>query len=218
MILRTLGTRATNSKTVTMELINVDTDIESIEIWATMKMNMIVCGLWDFLNVIFEIGKIPLNFIMKKNLKNVIDLIKDSVLRGILPKIEEGLAKINKRGLPIVPHFQLLVALRYYASASFQVTFKIRYPIFTIWNIVIKLLRNLHTVVGDTVQVSQATISRIVFRVSCLLASLMCEYIKFPRNPRAREENHRLFCDLGKEMVQLVYPALMGPSIVHIFD
>ena len=105
---------------------------------------------------------------------------KDSVLHGILPKIEEGLAKINKRGLPIVPHFQLLVALRYYAS----------------------------TVVGDSMQVAQATISRIVFRVCCLLASLIFEYINFPMNPRACKENRRLFCELGKGNGAIALPGV----------
>lgn len=40
---------------------------------------------------------------------------------GILPLIEEGLAKINNRGLPISPVIQLLVSLRFYATGSFQV-------------------------------------------------------------------------------------------------
>ena len=46
---------------------------------------------------------------------------KDLVLYRILPKIIGELAKINKRGLPIPPGLQLLVFVRYYATASFQV-------------------------------------------------------------------------------------------------
>ena len=46
---------------------------------------------------------------------------KESVLHGILPKIIEGVAKINNRGLPIPPQFQLLATLRYFATSSFQV-------------------------------------------------------------------------------------------------
>lgn len=49
---------------------------------------------------------------------------KDSVMFGILPLIEEGLAKVNNRGLPIPPIIQLLVCLRFYSSASFQVSNK----------------------------------------------------------------------------------------------
>lgn len=66
----------------------------------------------------------------------------------LLPLVEEGLAKINNRGLPISPVLQLLICLRFYATASFQL------------------------VMGDVIQISQSiTISRIIFRVSCLLAS-----------------------------------------------
>lgn len=46
---------------------------------------------------------------------------KESIIYGILPIIEEGLAKINNRGLPISPVMQLLICLRFYATASFQV-------------------------------------------------------------------------------------------------
>jgi len=52
---------------------------------------------------------------------------KDSVMFGILPLIEEGLSKINNRGLPIPTVFQLLISLRFYATASFQVSNKIIY-------------------------------------------------------------------------------------------
>lgn len=46
---------------------------------------------------------------------------KNSVMFGILPLVEEGLAKINNRGLPISPVIQLLICLRFYSTASFQV-------------------------------------------------------------------------------------------------
>lgn len=46
---------------------------------------------------------------------------KHSILQGILPKIYEPLAKINNRGLPKCPEFQLLTCLRFYATASYQV-------------------------------------------------------------------------------------------------
>lgn len=46
---------------------------------------------------------------------------KHSVMYGILPLIEEGLARINNRGLPISPILQLLICLRFYSTASFQV-------------------------------------------------------------------------------------------------
>lgn len=49
---------------------------------------------------------------------------KTSILEGILPRIEEPLTKINNRGLPVSPVFQLLICLRFYATASFQVCFQ----------------------------------------------------------------------------------------------
>jgi len=45
---------------------------------------------------------------------------KHSSLQEILPRIQP-LAKINSRGLPICPEFQLLTCLRFYATASYQV-------------------------------------------------------------------------------------------------
>lgn len=47
-------------------------------------------------------------------------------------------------------------------------------------------------------QISQPTVSRIIFHVSCLLASLILDYIRVPRDTEACKENHRLFNDLGK--------------------
>nr|XP_034192316.1 putative nuclease HARBI1 isoform X4 [Osmia lignaria] len=99
---------------------------------------------------------------------------KDSVLNGILPTIEAGLQKGNNRGLPIPPAMQLLICLRYYATASF------------------------HLILGDTMNVSQPTVSRIVFRVSSLIGNLMMDYIKFPRDPDNSTQNRRLFNNLGQ--------------------
>lgn len=44
---------------------------------------------------------------------------------GILPLIEDKLKKTNNRGLPISPVLQLLICLRFYSTASFQVSNKI---------------------------------------------------------------------------------------------
>lgn len=111
---------------------------------------------------------------------------KDTVLYGILPKIHDGLAKVNHHGLPIPPELQLLVCLRYYATASFQ------QPL------------------GDMMQISQPTVSRIIFHVSCLLASLILDYIRAPRDPEACKENHQLFNDLGKRNGGIGLPGIDG--------
>ncbi|KYQ52449.1 Putative nuclease HARBI1 [Trachymyrmex zeteki] len=111
---------------------------------------------------------------------------KESVLYGILPKIEEHLMKINNRGLPIPPAIQLLVCLRFYASASFQM------------------------VVGDTVLLSQSIVSRIIFRVSALLASLIKEIIQIPTTQERRNENHQLFRVLGYGNGAIGLPGIDG--------
>lgn len=66
-------------------------------------------------------GQNPFEFYTNLQFKRRYRFDKNSILHGILPKIEEGLAKINNRGLPIPPVMQLLICLRYYATASFQV-------------------------------------------------------------------------------------------------
>lgn len=46
---------------------------------------------------------------------------KEHVMHYLLPIIQEDLQKANNRGLPVSPVIQLLMALRFYASASYQV-------------------------------------------------------------------------------------------------
>ncbi|XP_071577193.1 putative nuclease HARBI1 isoform X2 [Temnothorax nylanderi] len=111
---------------------------------------------------------------------------KDSILYGIQPKIEEGFLYNNNRGLPIPPIFQLLICLRFYATSSFQ------------------------QVLGDTIIVSQPTVSRVVFRVSVLLARLFKQFIKMPVTPDATRENHRLFRDIGRRNGGIGLPGIDG--------
>ncbi|CAK1589161.1 unnamed protein product [Parnassius mnemosyne] len=83
---------------------------------------------------------------------------KETVLNVLMPLISHNLEKLTKRGLPIPPVYQLLIALRFYASASFQI------------------------ISGDLISVSQPTVSRIVKRVSYLISLQIKRYIKFPEN------------------------------------
>jgi len=64
----------------------------------------------------------PFEVYNEREFKRRFRFSKNSVLFGILPLIEEGLAKINNRGLPISPVLQLLICLRFYSTASFQVS------------------------------------------------------------------------------------------------
>lgn len=66
---------------------------------------------------------------------------------------------------------------------------------------------------GDTMTVSQPTISRIVFRVSLLVASLLKEYIKMPRDQETRNENRRLFNDLGNGNGAIGLPGVDGARL-----
>ncbi|XP_018304708.1 putative nuclease HARBI1, partial [Mycetomoellerius zeteki] len=98
---------------------------------------------------------------------------KDSILQGILPRIRESLTKINNRGLPVCPEFQLLICLRFYATASYQL------------------------VAADLLSLSQPTISRVVSKVSVLLAAEMFDVIKMPQTEQNKIENRQLFRLIG---------------------
>ena len=74
----------------------------------------------------------PFEFYEELEFKKRFRFSKESILYGILPKIEQHLTKINNRGLPVSPAIQLLVCLRFYASASFQVRNTYVYNIFYI--------------------------------------------------------------------------------------
>lgn len=85
------------------------------------------------------------------------------VVRKVLEEIQERLEYPTERNLPLSPTQQFLIALRYYATGSFQI------------------------VMGDTAGVSKATVSRIVHRVSVAIAALRPLYISFPRVEEQRE-------------------------------
>lgn len=67
-------------------------------------------------------GQNPFEFYNNQEFKRRFRFSKEAILYELLPKIEEDLAKINNRGLPVPPVMQLLICLRFYASASFQVS------------------------------------------------------------------------------------------------
>lgn len=59
-------------------------------------------------------------------------------------------------------------------------------------------------------QISQSTISRIIFRVSTLIASYINRYIKIPISDEARSENKRLFKELGRGPGAIGFPSIDG--------
>ncbi|KYN50279.1 Putative nuclease HARBI1, partial [Cyphomyrmex costatus] len=68
----------------------------------------------------------------------------------------------------------------------------------------------LQLVMGDVIQVSQSTISRIIARVSCLIASNINRYIKMPTSDQACSENKRLFEELGRGPGAIGLPSIDG--------
>lgn len=58
--------------------------------------------------------------------------------------------------------------------------------------------------------VSQSTISRIIFRVSALLSSLIREVIKMPTTQERKTENHMLFRTLGYGNGAIGLPGIDG--------
>ncbi|KYM96850.1 Putative nuclease HARBI1, partial [Cyphomyrmex costatus] len=118
---------------------------------------------------------------------------KYSVMHGLLPLVIDGLRKPDKRSLPIEPIFQLLICLRFYVTASF---FRLN---------------------GDLMELPQSTISRIMFRVTVILAAYLNTYVKFPTNQATIQENRGLFKKLGYRHGAIGLPCIDGAiDCIHI--
>jgi len=81
------------------------------------------------------------------------DMVEELVEK-IRPRIELS----NYRNNPISPKLQVLIALRFYATGTFQI------------------------VLGDLFGVSQKSVSRIIWRVSSAIANLADEEVVLPRS------------------------------------
>ena len=75
----------------------------------------------------------------------IVDLLKDNLMFN------------TRRNNPLTPLFQVLVALRFFATGSFYIT------------------------IGDTLNISKSAVGRTVRRVSYLLCQLANEFIQIPR-------------------------------------
>ncbi|XP_075739831.1 putative nuclease HARBI1 isoform X1 [Rhipicephalus microplus] len=82
-------------------------------------------------------------------------------IRALCTTLEPRLQRPTARSRTLPVDVQVLLALRFYASGSFQ------------------------SMVGDTVGVSQSSASRIVAQVTDALCSLAAEHIRFPTTMRA---------------------------------
>jgi hypothetical protein len=92
---------------------------------------------------------------------------KSTVVNVILPLVKDELEAFHGSQLP--PILQLLVGLRFFACGAFQ------------------------NVLGDTVQVSQPSVHRIVAKLSRLLASRTNEFIRFPTENQAIEIRNKFY-------------------------
>ncbi|XP_026736278.1 putative nuclease HARBI1 [Trichoplusia ni] len=93
-----------------------------------------------------------------ENFKKRYRFSQDVVKSVILPLIDQDLRRLSNRGNPIAPELQILVCLRFYATASFQI------------------------VCGDLLNVSQPAASNIVANISRLIALQQRHYIKYPQD------------------------------------
>ena len=80
----------------------------------------------------------------------------------ILDLILPSLQNMTERSKPVSPLLQLLVALRFYATGAF------------------------FRLIGDSVGLSESTVSRCVHRVSRALAALAKRFVRFPEGVTAR--------------------------------
>nr|XP_046482675.1 putative nuclease HARBI1 [Neodiprion pinetum] len=131
-------------------------------------------------------GQNPFEFYSEQEFKRRFRFSKDGIMYGILPRIEAALVSANNCGLPIPPVMQLLICLRFYATASFQL------------------------VNGDLMTISQSTVSRIIHRVSAQIASLIHAIIKIPSTEAAMIANRDLFRQLGARREGIGLPGVDG--------
>lgn len=100
---------------------------------------------------------------------DIIDIVND-----LRPEIE-----VQKRSYTVPAHMQVMVALRFFATGTFQ------------------------SVVGDTVGISQPTISRIIHRVSRALVGQMPAWVYLPSQEEAEKQKINFFGKAG-------FPSVIG--------
>ncbi|XP_069704252.1 putative nuclease HARBI1 [Periplaneta americana] len=110
----------------------------------------------------------PMEFYNDIEFKKRFRFDKETVLE-IAHLFEDRLTKLNNRGLPVPPIIQLLTALRFYATGNFQL------------------------VTADLQGISQSTVSRIVKKISIMIAQLRPHYVKFPSREEGRTNSLHFF-------------------------
>ncbi|CAH2096928.1 unnamed protein product [Euphydryas editha] len=98
----------------------------------------------------------------------------------ILPMLEPDLSHRTKRGLPFAPEVMILLTLRYFATGTFQ------------------------KLEGDVMDICQQSVSRIVAKVSTLLARKMKDFVKFPTTHNDVNKVKQAFYDIAE------FPGVIG--------
>jgi len=95
-------------------------------------------------------------------------------------QIEDWLLFHSERNDKLMPMNQLLIALRFYATSTFQL------------------------VIGDPFGVSNATVCRVVHRVTRAIARLRPKYVKFPTTEKERRDTMHGFYQISR------FPGILG--------
>jgi hypothetical protein len=98
----------------------------------------------------------------------------------LLGKVEQQLEHVSDRNHALPPILQLLIALRFFATGSFQI------------------------VISDLAGVHKSTVCRAVHRVARAIASLRSQYIKFPQSDEERMQTMREFYAIAQ------FPGVLG--------
>ena len=83
--------------------------------------------------------------------------------------LQAQIEHVTRRNHALSPTLQVLAALRFYATGSFQ------------------------SVLGDTIQVHKSTVSRVVEKISAILANRRNQFIQFPDNDDFAEISRQFF-------------------------
>ena len=122
---------------------------------------------------IFRDRSNPLDTFSDEEIINKYRLSRECII-NLCETLNDELEWPTRRNYALPAHLQVLTALRFYASGSFQ------------------------AVVGDTIGIHKSTVSRCINRVSKVLCTKIKDYIRFPQNEEERNHIKQCFHDYGQ--------------------
>ena len=114
----------------------------------------------------------PLRMYTDEDFRKRFRLTRMGAIR-LVELLRNDLGHEDGRGRPVDPALQVLIALRYYATSSFQ------------------------AVVGDLHGIHVATACRVIHRVSRLIASRRAEFIRFPSDENLHKAKQEFYAIAG---------------------